>query len=235
MYNRIGIIGDVHAEDHHLELALDFLVNAQVDVLLCTGDIVDGKGDVERCCELLQNHHVATVRGNHDRWVLQDKARHVPNAHKAENLSDDVLEFLNSLPTQINIETTSGSLLLCHGVADNDLQKIWPGTERMPIERSNRLDEIIATGEHSYMVNGHVHYRTMINFHELTLLNAGTLRGDHHPGFSILECETERLTGYEFYPELSQVREHHLKHPDHQYFDNTQDFEGNWQPVTLYA
>ena len=235
MYNRIGIIGDVHAEDDHLEQALEFLNAAEVDVLLCTGDIVDGKGDVNRCCELLLEHQVKTVRGNHDRWLLENKARHVPNAHFLEDLSTTARDYIQALPTQISIETQAGQLMLCHGVADNDLQKIWPGTERMPVERSKKLDEIIASDAYTFMINGHMHYRTLINFRSLTLLNAGTLRGEHHPGFSILDCSADTLTGYEFYPELQQVRQHTLVQHENQVFDNTQDFEGGWTPVTLYA
>lgn len=235
MYKRIGIIGDVHAEDVHLEQALDFLREADVEVLLCTGDIVDGRGDVNRCCELLAEHNVKTVRGNHDRWVLESKARHVPNAHMIEDLGAHTLDFIRGLPTQMSIDTPNGQLMLCHGVADNDLQKIWPGTERMPVERSTKLDEIIASGAYRYMINGHVHYRTMIHFHSLTLLNAGTIRGDHRPGFSILDCTDNTLTGFEFYPELQQVRQHCLTEHEHQIFGDTQDFEGDWKPVTLYA
>lgn len=235
MFNRIGIIGDVHAEDEHLEQALDFLGTADVDVLLCTGDIVDGRGDVNRCCEILLEHNVMTVRGNHDRWLLQDKARHVPNAHFIHDLNATALDYIQSLPTKLTIETASGQLMLCHGVADNDLQKIWPGTERMPAERSKRLDEIIASEEYNLVINGHMHYRTMINFRSLTLLNAGTLRGEHRPGFSILDCAADTITGYEFYPELQEVRQHAVvKHENH-VFENTQDFESDWQPVTLYA
>ena len=50
MNTRIGIIGDIHAEDTHLDLALAFLNEQAVDVIICTGDIVDGNGDVDRCC-----------------------------------------------------------------------------------------------------------------------------------------------------------------------------------------
>ncbi len=235
MISRLGIIGDVHAEHAHLELALDHLQNANVDAIVCTGDIVDGEGSVSRCCAMLAAHAVQTVRGNHDRWLMEGKARHVPNAHLSSDLDDFSLNFLTDLPTQIRLQTTQGQLLLCHGVANNDLQKIWPGTARMPIERSAKLDEIIASGEFTYMINGHVHYRTMINFHELTLFNAGTLKGDHRPGFSILDCANQTLAGFEFYPELRQVRSLHLGNPPGRIFANTLDFDGDWQPITLYA
>lgn len=235
MISRLGIIGDVHAEHAHLAIALDYLQRAKVDAIVCTGDIVDGKGNVSHCCAMLAEHGVRTVRGNHDRWLVEGKARHVANAHLSSELDDFSLNFLNELPTQISLATTQGQLLLCHGVANNDLQKIWPGTKRMPIERSSKLDEIIASGEFTYMINGHVHYRTMINFHTFTLFNAGTLKGDHRPGFSILDCENETLTGFEFHPQLRQVRCIDLSAPPERVFVNTLDFDGDWQPITLYA
>lgn len=245
MVKRIGIVGDVHAEHQHLEMALDHLASLDVDTIVCTGDIVDGDGDVAACVDLLQSHDVQTVRGNHDRWVLQDKARHVPNAHRLEDLSDSVVAYLESLPTHIDITTGHGSLMLCHGVGTNDLQKVWPGTERMPAERSKQLDELIAAGDHALMINGHVHYRTMIHFDAMTLLNAGTLRGDHNPGFSFLDLNENVVRGFEFRgsaqvaPRANKVQE--VKTLElaptaaGQVFRNTQHFDNKWRPVTLYA
>jgi len=39
--SRIGLIGDVHAEDEALELALRVFADAGVDVVMAVGDIVD--------------------------------------------------------------------------------------------------------------------------------------------------------------------------------------------------
>ncbi len=46
MKNKIGIIGDVHAENKTLEKVIDFLSKKGLDSILCTGDIIDGPGDV---------------------------------------------------------------------------------------------------------------------------------------------------------------------------------------------
>lgn len=235
MISRLGIIGDVHAEDELLTQTLAHLKHAGVDALVCTGDIADGTGDVDRCCALLAEHGVYTVRGNHDRWLMEGKVRHIPDAHFAEDLAPGTQDYLLGLPTQLTLSTINGPLLLCHGVADNDLQKIWPGTSKMPIDRCTTLDQIIASGAYRYMINGHVHYRTVINFKQLTLLNAGTLKNRHRPGFSILDCESGTLSGFECLPNVSKVRELTLHHPERRIFTDTRDFDGDWQPVTLYA
>ena len=91
---RLGIIGDVHAEGVRLAQALAYLDSAQVDLTICTGDIVDGLGCPERSLRLLQQHQVKTVRGNHDRWLLEDRVRHVPNAHRRQNLAADSTIYL---------------------------------------------------------------------------------------------------------------------------------------------
>ena len=55
---RLGVIGDVHAEDIRLELALNHLQANGVDQIICTGDVVDGIGCPERSLQLLQAHGV---------------------------------------------------------------------------------------------------------------------------------------------------------------------------------
>jgi len=195
---RIGLIGDVHAEHARLETAISTLLSAGADTLLCTGDLCDGPGDIERCIELLQANKVKTVRGNHDRWMLDDRVRHIKDAHQRYDLSPAAIRYLSTLPTQRNIETSAGRLLLCHGVLDNDLGKVWPGSERMPPERSKGLDKLIKHGDYQLFVNGHMHYRIVLDYPGLTHINAGTLSPRHRPGVTLMNCDTNTLEVYEF-------------------------------------
>ena len=232
---KLGVIGDVHAEHHRLEAALRYLQDLDTDAIVCTGDIVDGIGCPNESIKLLDNAAVLTVRGNHDRWILQDKARHIENAHSLIELSEESLSYLTSLPNQVTLDTIRGTLLLCHGVADDDLRKVWPGTERMGIERSHLLDKIILEGKFQYLINGHMHFRTLIHFEELTLINAGTLRGEHWPGFSVIDFETEQITAFEFCDDkIKLVKTHDLVQESHTIWSNTQSFCGEWDPVTLF-
>lgn len=235
---RIGLIGDVHAEHRFLDIALQFLHGQALDAILCTGDLADGKGSLDKCCELLRESGAQVVAGNHDRWFLGDRLRDVPEAHLRRDHKDESIDYLSSLPSTIVIPTATGDVLLCHGVANNDLRKVWPGTARMALERSHELDRIISAGTTHLVLNGHMHYRVIVNFESLTLINAGTLKGVHRPGVSILDLQDDIATAYEFTPSrsLSTAREQSIQaRGGRRVWRDTQGFDGQWDPVTLYA
>ncbi len=235
---RLGVIGDVHGEHRRLDAALNFIIGAGVDAICCTGDVADGQGCVDTCCALLESADVLTVAGNHDRWLLADRMRSVPHAHDRAQLNGASLDYLAALPVMRRIETPSGSALLCHGVGENDLRKVWPGSARMPVERSPELDALIARGDTHWVINGHLHYRVIVNFERLTVLNAGTLKGEHRPGVSILDFDCGTATAFEFGTEgsLHRVAERPLRDDaERRVWCDTQEFDGAWTPVTLYA
>ncbi len=235
MIRRLGVIGDLHGEHERLARVLEWFAGQQLDALVCTGDVADGRGCINESCYLLQQANVATVSGNHDRWLLEDRVRHVADAHSIDEVSDDNLAFLKSLPRSLSLETSRGRLLLCHGVADDDLGKVWPGTSRSRIERSDDLDALIAAGRHRFLVNGHLHYRVLIDFQDMLLLNAGTLKGQFS-GITIMDFEADVVAAYEV-PDAGppqRVREHLMLGASRHRFRSTADFDGGWEPVTLY-
>jgi hypothetical protein len=78
--HRIGLLGDMHAEDASLSLALRVFADLSVDRVMAVGDIVDGLGSVDRCCALLAEAGAAVVRGNHERWFLAGTMRDLRDA-----------------------------------------------------------------------------------------------------------------------------------------------------------
>ncbi|HTK97382.1 MAG TPA: metallophosphoesterase family protein [Pseudomonadales bacterium] len=234
---RLGLIGDVHAEHRRLSAALEHLIGAGVDALCCTGDVVDGTGDVDVCCKLLAAANVINVAGNHDRWLLADRMRNVPYAHCRSDLTPFSCDYLESLPSTRTIETTLGDALLCHGVGANDMRKVWPGSARMPIERSPELDSLIELDDTRFVFNGHLHYRVIVNFERLTLLNAGTLKGEHRPGVSLLDFDAQTVSAFEFTDDfrLLRVAERPMCDDTRRIWRDTQEFDCTWTPVALYA
>jgi len=234
---RLGLIGDVHGEHERLAHALDWFAGENLDAIVCTGDVADGTGCINACCELLTQAEVMTVSGNHDRWLLQDRVRHLPEAHQLVDLDDTSRDFLTGLARVISLPTVAGSLLLCHGVLRNDLAKVWPGTERSPIERSIEMDQLLAEGSHSFLINGHMHYRVLIDFRNLVMINAGTLRG-RFSGISVVDFESGWVSAHEPGPDgrPAKVAEHSLtSNTQRRVWHDTQEFDGAWRPVTLHT
>src|SRR5882672_3313764 len=189
---RIGAIGDVHAEDRLLASALDTLAAAGASTVLCVGDLADGTGSLGRCLDLLRERNVAVVRGNHDRWQLGDVMRDLPNATDLAALSTDHREYLAGLPPTMEFSTPFGGLLLCHGLGANDMVKVAPDDHGYALDSNDELQKLMADPKIRFVVNGHSH-RVMVRHFpadpgkspagELTILNAGTLKADHDPGF----------------------------------------------------
>lgn len=185
--SRLGIIGDVHGEAQRLDAALHFLHAADVEQILCVGDVVDGHEDAERCCELLTQNDVAVVRGNHDRWFLANQMRDLPEATQSEELSKKAKSFLRSLPKTRSFETIAGELLLCHGLGENDMGRLTPDDYGYALEVNEELQHLIRQRQFRFVANGHTHRRMVRRFEHLTVINAGTLYDDHSPCMAILD------------------------------------------------
>ena len=133
--SRVGVIGDPHAEDERLAASIRFLHGQGVDALFCTGDVVTGKGDANRCCHLLEENRVHTVRGNHDRWFFAGGYTNMlPDATPPEELDLRARTFLQTLPQTLPFETVRGPLQLAHGIDTDDMLAVYPGDGRWVME-----------------------------------------------------------------------------------------------------
>jgi len=202
LLKRVGIIGDVHAEAARLEAALHFLSAAQVESILCVGDIVDGPGSVDRCCELLHQAQVAVVRGNHDRWFVLNTMRDLPQATQLDDISETSRSFIQSLPGTLSFDTVAGRLLLCHGVGDNDMQRLTPDEYGYALEFKDELHALIRNREFAFMLGGHTHRRMVRRFDHMTVINAGTLYNGHSPCIAIADFDAGHVQFHDFRDEV---------------------------------
>jgi predicted phosphodiesterase len=174
--NRIAIIGDVHACDRRLELLLSQLHAEDLDLVACVGDIVDGPGDPDASAALLRSHGVATVRGNHDRWVLEGVLRDLPDAHALDALAPETVGYLRSLPGSLEIALAGGpDVLLCHGLLDNDMNKITADDYGYALEVNDELQALLRDRQPRVVVKGHRHRPAIWAIGNLTLVDAGSL------------------------------------------------------------
>lgn len=181
---RAAVIGDIHAEDDRLAAILDYCGPRGLDAVLCTGDIVDGSGDADRCARLLADARVICVRGNHDRWLV--------GGDQVET-SRFLREFLASLPSTYVFDTSMGRALLCHGVGTNDMRRLTPDDFGYALTSNDELQELIRS-KYSVVVGGHTHRSMVRRLGGLVFVNPGTLlRGLTDPpcpaAFAIIDFE----------------------------------------------
>ena len=174
---RLILIGDVHTEATRLAHVLAHAGRTRPDAVLCVGDIVDGPEDATRCIELLRDHGVLTVRGNHDRWQLAG----TPFAPFAAPAS--AWDWLRALPATRLLDTVAGRLLLGHGVGEHDLTKLSPDDTGYALDNNVALWELITDRAAELYVGGHTHRRMVRRFEDLLVLNPGTLARADEPGF----------------------------------------------------
>jgi len=191
---RLGLIGDVHAEDEALERVIGFLQEQQVDRLLCTGDVVDGTGDVDRCCRLLTDAGVITVQGNHDRWLFQSHRPLLPDATQRADLEPGSVQFLRSLPEMVELRTAAGLFVLCHGLPGNDMAQLRPDDTGYALESNLDLLRLLKEARYQFVINGHTHRRMVRQFSGITVVNLGTLYRKHDPCCAVMDLEERTVS-----------------------------------------
>lgn len=193
---RIGLIGDVHAEDDSLAFAIRTLEALGARTLLQVGDIADGPGDLARTVALLREHAVLAVRGNHDRWLLADQLRELPYARRRSATDPAVLEYLAGLPVTREFDSPLGQVLLCHGLGDSDMACVKPDHRDQQLTQNAELCVLIARGRYRFVLNGHTHKPMLRRVGELMIVNAGTLLRTDERCFTLIDFERGEVSRY---------------------------------------
>lgn len=196
LLGRVGLIGDVHAEDEALAFAIETLEALGAETLLQVGDIADGPGDLARTVTLLREHRVLAVRGNHDRWLLADQLRELPYARSRAATAPDVLDYLASLPVTREFRSALGQVLLCHGLGDSDMACVKPEHHGEQLTANPELGALIEHGRYRFVLNGHTHEPMLRRVGTLSIVNAGTLLRTDDRCFSLLDFDRAELSRY---------------------------------------
>jgi putative phosphoesterase len=113
---RVAVLSDIHGNCLALEAVLADIADVGADLTVNLGDIVSGPLEPARTAEVLLEADLPTVRGNHDRTVLDDGAGRVDRFARTR-LGSSHLAWLASLPPTLTI---AGEIFLCHGTPKSD-------------------------------------------------------------------------------------------------------------------
>lgn len=193
---KLGLIGDIHCQNEALEKIIQVL-RSSCEQIFCTGDIVDGYGDPNKCIKLLLENNVLTVSGNHDRWLITDQMRTLPDATERTDLQPFSLGFLKSCPATVEFITPLGNAMLCHGLGQNDMRRLTPDDSDYALESNDEFQKLQQRYDLFFIMFGHTHRRMVKRFKHQLFINPGSIIQGQEPGFQIIDFANKEIIQYE--------------------------------------
>jgi putative phosphoesterase len=202
MTHRLAIISDVHSGAAALRDALRRVESLSCDEIVCAGDVVGYGTEPDEVIALLRGNGIATVRGNHDRWLVSHVllGRSTP---EEEGLQDPrSFEFLAKLPTSLSFAREGVNITVVHGSTATDDMK---GVMLHDVDRV-RCQALLNQADADVLVVGHTHHAGVIHVGGGGLIvNPGALLRTIPAGytvaapgtFGVLELPLRIFTAYE--------------------------------------
>jgi putative phosphoesterase len=165
----IAFISDIHANLPALEAVLKDIESRQPDDIYCLGDLVNFAGWDNEVINLIREHDITCIQGNHDEGIGYQKAD-FPFSFKTEaqkefgyasihnvqkNISDENREFLCNLPSMAKFEFRFPfepvKIALVHGSPSDNNEYIRPETDQ------SYLLELLDIAQADILLTGHTH------------------------------------------------------------------------------
>ncbi|MEM6388105.1 MAG: metallophosphoesterase family protein [Pseudomonadota bacterium] len=155
---KIAVLSDIHGNSAALRAVLQDIDTQGVDLVVNLGDCFSGPLDAEGTAELLHARPMPTVRGNHDRLLI-DRPKEEMGPWEAwviDALPEAALDWCRSLPLTLEID----DILFCHATphADDENWLDHRGPQDRLIARD--LADVVQHAEgitHSLTFCGHTH------------------------------------------------------------------------------
>lgn len=156
---RLAAIADIHGNALALEAVLDDIARQNVEHVVNLGDHFSGPLEAARTADLLAARDDTTIRGNHDRWLVEQEPEAMAISDRAayEQLTPAHLDWLRALPATASVDD---DVFLCHGTPARDdtywMERVDP--DGSVLRAGMPAIEAMAIGlPHTLMLCGHTH------------------------------------------------------------------------------
>ena len=175
---RIAVIADVHGNTLALAAVTEDLRRQAPDLVVNLGDLVSGPFDPAGAAEAQMALGAATLRGNHDRWVLEDApAGYADDALARAALSEKHKAWLAGLPPTLVL--AEGEVFACHGSpAGGDLDYLLDDVSsgRALLDDADAIRSRLAgIGAARLVLCGHTHTARIVGLDGLLVVNPGSV------------------------------------------------------------
>ena len=116
---RLAAIADIHGNCLALEAVLADIRRLDIDIVVNLGDHLSGPLEARRTAELLIACDFPSIRGNHDRWLIEQAPAEMGRSDKAADaqLQATHRQWLSALPPTLVFRD---EIFLCHGTPASD-------------------------------------------------------------------------------------------------------------------
>ena len=115
---RIAVVADIHGNVRALRAVMDDIKQVAPDTVVNLGDCVSGPLEAAETADVLMSLAWTTIRGNHDRWLLEKPREEMGRSDAAAfaELKNHHHAWLSTLEETATIE----NIFLCHGTPGSD-------------------------------------------------------------------------------------------------------------------
>jgi putative phosphoesterase len=174
---RIAVISDIHGNLVALEAVLADIRQRSPDLTLNLGDVATGPLWPRQSYERVMEQSIASIRGNHDRWLSEGTHDSSPSVrYTREQLGADTVATLAELPPTDIID---GDVLAVHGTPRSDTDFLIEekmGGVLVP-RRTEALRAMLAGITASLVLCGHSHRQGVASAGDALIVNPGAVGG----------------------------------------------------------
>jgi putative phosphoesterase len=174
---RIAVVADIHGNVRALRAVMDDLREVAADRVINLGDCVSGPLEAAETADLLISLAWTTVRGNHDRQLLDRPAEKMGRSDQAAfaELKSHHKSWLSSLEETVEFE----GLIFCHGTPDNDQVYLCETVEpdgRVRLATRSEITRRLAGVQAPIVLCAHSHVTRYVALdHDRLVVNPGSI------------------------------------------------------------
>lgn len=161
---RLAVISDIHGNLLALDAVLADIARRGVDMTVNLGDCAAGPLWPRETCERLEVLNLPTVRGNHDRWVVELPDEKLSLAGRVERalISSEQCAALHALPATLRL---AEDILAVHGTPTDDnsyLLEELHGSLLAPAKRETVAARLGVEARPQLILCGHSHRQALV-------------------------------------------------------------------------
>ncbi len=193
---KLAFISDIHGNAIALDEVLNDIKAKNVDKVYVLGDICYRGPEPQRSLDLIRSLDCDVIKGNADEWVVRgvqqgevpDHVLELMNKERdwiVSQLSDESIDYLRELPTQLNLEVEGIRIHAFHATPDSLFEVVPPSAS------DETILEKLATTKADLFIYAHIHKPYIRFINGKCIVNIGSVGlpfdGVNKASYSIVE------------------------------------------------